>query len=101
MRRRQAKAAGLDLGRLMVKEGLAWAFRKYSTDYVEAEDQARAAGVGIWEHESETRWHYRQARWNVALQKAPEGCPIKGNINRKGEHIYDAPWSPPGARRPR
>ncbi len=88
------KAAGLDLGRLMVKEGLAWAFRKYSEDYVDAEDEARAAGVGVWEQESQTPWDYRAQRWDVAKQQAPEGCPIKGNINRKGEHIYHAPWSP-------
>lgn len=88
------KVAGLDLGRLMVKEGLAWAFRKYSTDYVETEDQARAAGIGVWEQETEAPWDFRAHKWDVAKQKAPEGCPIKGNINRKGEHIYHAPWSP-------
>lgn len=88
------KVVGLDLGRLMVKEGVAWAFRKYSHDYAETEDQARAAGVGIWEQESETPWDYRAKRWEVAKQEAPEGCPIKGNINRKGEHIYHTPWSP-------
>jgi hypothetical protein len=22
------------------------------------------------------------------------GCPIKGNINDEGEHIYHTPWSP-------
>ncbi|MCX5581744.1 thermonuclease family protein [Kaistia terrae] len=88
------KVAGLDLGRLMVKEGMAWAFRRYSNDYAETENQARAAGVGVWEQESETPWDYRAHRWEVAKQEAPNGCPIKGNINRKGEHIYHAPWSP-------
>jgi len=88
------KVAGLDLGRLMVKEGMAWAFRKYSTDYAETEDQARAARVGIWEQESETPWDYRAKRWEIAEQEAPQGCPIKGNINRKGERIHHAPWSP-------
>jgi endonuclease YncB( thermonuclease family) len=88
------KVAGLDLGRLMVKEGMAWAFRRYSAAYADTEDQARAAGVGIWEQESQAPWDYRAQRWNVAKQLAPEGCPIKGNINRKGERIYHAPWSP-------
>jgi hypothetical protein len=26
------------------------------------------------------------------VQEAPEGCPIKGNINSEGERIYHTPW---------
>lgn len=85
---------GLDIGRLMVREGLAWAFRRYSTAYVEQENQARQQRVGIWEAATEPPWEYRAHRWDVAKQEAPEGCPIKGNINRDGERIYHAPWSP-------
>jgi hypothetical protein len=29
----------------------------------------------------------------TATQIRPENCPIKGNINPKGEKIYHAPWS--------
>jgi endonuclease YncB( thermonuclease family) len=32
----------------MVEQGWAMAFRKYSLDYVDAEDDAREAGRGIW-----------------------------------------------------
>lgn len=39
-------------------------------------------------------WHYRERRWQTAQQAAPDGCPVKGNINHKGERIYHAPWSP-------
>lgn len=39
------RAAGLDVGRLLVKEGLARARR----DYVDVEARAREAKVGIWE----------------------------------------------------
>ncbi|WP_442582998.1 thermonuclease family protein [Mesorhizobium sp. ASY16-5R] len=39
------RAAGLDLGMLMVKEGLAWSRGGYDA----VEEQARAAKVGIWE----------------------------------------------------
>ena len=38
-----------DLNRWMVEQGWAIAYRKYSTDYVEAEEHARAADKGIWE----------------------------------------------------
>ncbi len=88
------RAVGLDLGRLMVKEGLAWAFRRYSDAYSATENEARAARVGIWEAATETPWDYRAHRWDVARQTAPKGCPIKGNISRDGARIYHAPWSP-------
>jgi endonuclease YncB( thermonuclease family) len=38
----------LDLGREMVREGHATAYRHFSTIYVAAEDEARAARRGIW-----------------------------------------------------
>jgi hypothetical protein len=36
-----------------------------------------------------------QPRWETAskLVSSREGCPMKGNINTKGERIYHAPWS--------
>ena len=39
------RTAGLDVGALLVKEGLA----KASDDYWDVEDRARAAKVGIWQ----------------------------------------------------
>lgn len=87
------QAGGIELNRTMVAEGMAWAFVKYSTDYVDDERQARAAGNGVWRAPSETPWDYRARRWHVEAQVAPEGCPIKGNISRNGR-IYHTPWSP-------
>ncbi|MEP0940969.1 MAG: thermonuclease family protein [Rhizobiaceae bacterium] len=86
-------ADGVDLNQQMIKSGMAWAFRKFSQTYVAEEADARAAGRGIWQADSQTPWDYRAKRWEVAAQKAPDGCPIKGNISRNGR-IYHAPWSP-------
>jgi endonuclease YncB( thermonuclease family) len=36
--------------------------RKYSTDYLQAEAEARRAGVGIWRGEFEPPWEWRAAR---------------------------------------
>jgi endonuclease YncB( thermonuclease family) len=83
----------MSINEVMVREGLAWAFRKYSSTYVGVEGEARVARRGIWQAHSETPWDFRARRWQVAKQDAPAGCPIKGNINRKGERIYHAPWS--------
>jgi endonuclease YncB( thermonuclease family) len=85
---------GADINKQLVAEGLAWAFRKYSDTYNAVEDEVRSKRIGIWQAETETPWDYRAAKWEVAEQESPEGCPIKGNINNKGEAIYHAPWSP-------
>ncbi len=42
------RVAGKDLGEALVAQGLAVAYRAYSRDYVGAEEQARAAGLGVW-----------------------------------------------------
>jgi endonuclease YncB( thermonuclease family) len=38
---------GEDLGRAMVQLGMAWAFVRYSRDYVDQEAQARAENLGV------------------------------------------------------
>jgi endonuclease YncB( thermonuclease family) len=87
------KVNGHDVNEAMVRSGMAWAFQKYSDDYVAIERQARQTGLGIWQAPSQTAWDYRAEKWVVAKQQAPEGCPIKGNISKSGK-IYHAPWSP-------
>jgi endonuclease YncB( thermonuclease family) len=77
----------------MIRRGLAWAFIKYSTTYVELEAEARRAAVGVWQGKAEAPWIYRENRWKVAEQRAPDGCAIKGNITDNGQ-IYHMPWSP-------
>ena len=86
--------AGREINAAMVEQGNAWAYRRFSDDYAATEERARAEGFGIWQASTQPAWEYRAARWEVAEQEAPEGCPIKGNIARDGERIYHAPWSP-------
>lgn len=87
-------AGGVEINALMVEQGFAWAFRKYSQDYVETEEAARKRGVGIWQAATEPAWDFRARKWEASLSAAPDRtCPIKGNINRKQEHIYHVPWS--------
>jgi endonuclease YncB( thermonuclease family) len=84
--------AGEDLSTWLVSEGLALAFRRFSERLVPVEEAAKAAGRGLWQTTFEVPWEYRAHRWEVAAQQAPEGCAIKGNINRDGERIYHTPW---------
>lgn len=86
-------AGDLELNAHLVQVGLAWAFTRYSTDYVVHEQAARAQGRGIWQAPTQTAWDFRAEKWEVAEQEAPKGCPIKGNISKNGM-IYHAPWSP-------
>jgi endonuclease YncB( thermonuclease family) len=81
------------LNEAMMRKGMAWAFVKYADDYVHLEREARAEGIGVWQGHAEPPWKYREQKWQVAKQEAPEGCPIKGNITRNGK-IYHPPWSP-------
>ena len=87
------EADGRDVNAAMVETGFAWAFTRFSDDYVREETLARSAGVGIWQAPTMTAWNYRALRWQVAQQEAPKGCPIKGNISSNGR-IYHTPWSP-------
>ncbi|WP_245155784.1 thermonuclease family protein [Paracoccus ravus] len=88
-------AGGRDLGREMVTRGLAWAFIRYSRDYLEAESLARSQRLGIWQADTQPASDYRAGGWAEAVDTAPaKDCPIKGNISAKGERIYHMPWSP-------
>lgn len=49
-----------DLNRWMVDQGWAVAYRHYSMDYADAEEQARAAGRGLWSGSFEMPWEWRK-----------------------------------------
>ncbi len=82
-----------DLNADLVEAGLAWAFVKYSQNYLAQQTRAKAARRGIWAASCQVAWEYRNNRWADVSGRAPEGCPIKGNITRRGR-IYHMPWSP-------
>lgn len=50
-----------DLNAWMVQNGWAVAYRKYSTDYVEQEDQARQSEMNIWAGSFEMPWDWRRS----------------------------------------
>jgi endonuclease YncB( thermonuclease family) len=84
---------GRDIGGALVRQGLAWAFVKYSTRYVQEEAAARRDNLGVWQAETEAPWDFRAKRWAVAEGGSPNGCAIKGNVTANGR-IYHMPWSP-------
>jgi len=52
--------SGEDIGEWMVRNGWALAYRRYSTDYIEAETNAKNAGRGIWAGEFAEPWNWRR-----------------------------------------
>jgi len=104
-----------EVNRAMVASGHAVAFRRYSSDYVSAEDSAKANKRGIWAGTFQMPSDYRHAGdapvpvrpkatakrsstpravssdWQA---RASGNCNIKGNRNRKGQWIYHLPGMP-------
>lgn len=52
---------GRDISQSMVADGFALAYRKYSDRYIDDEDRAHAAGLGIWnsEFEGPESWRHK------------------------------------------
>jgi endonuclease YncB( thermonuclease family) len=53
------RASGEDLGAIMVREGFAWAFTRYSVDYVDQQEEARRANRGVHAHDCVPAWEWR------------------------------------------
>jgi endonuclease YncB( thermonuclease family) len=111
----RCRAGEIDLNRTMVATGFALAFRRYSTDYVSAEDSAKLARRGIWTGTFELPSEVRHAKDDYVVDRPddrrahgrmpvvssvrskpqPSGhCRIKGNHSRRGELIYHLPGKP-------
>ena len=84
--------SGVDIGRALVADGLAFAYRRYSMDYDLDEKGAAVRGAGLHGTEFQTPEAYRDDR--RALRAVPEtvaGCVIKGNVSAAGDRIYHMP----------
>jgi endonuclease YncB( thermonuclease family) len=96
------RSGAADLNAEMVRSGLATAYRRYSSDYVDEENEARNARRGIWAGEFTNPEDYRhddqrdapaQRRNDGTAVSRCDGCYIKGNINAQGDRIYHVPGS--------
>ena len=113
----RCRIGATDLNRYMVATGYALAYRRYSSDYVAAEETAKVNKRGIWSGTFELPSEVRHGGedYNVIVPP-PEpqskskaspvasravvprahagGCNIKGNHSRRGEWIYHLPGMP-------
>jgi endonuclease YncB( thermonuclease family) len=89
------RVAGEDIGRSLVEEGLAFAYRRYSQQYVPAENRAKAGGNGLHAYRVTLPEDHRRAESVVTETSitgaSAAGCVIKGNISASGERIFHAP----------
>jgi endonuclease YncB( thermonuclease family) len=104
----------VDVNRTMVSSGFAVAFRRYSSNYVSAEESAKVNRRGLWSGEFQMPQAFRAAEQptpssgaSVAksstgskaqraevVRPARSACNIKGNRNRRGQWIYHVPGMP-------
>lgn len=91
---------GRDMGETLVKRGLAFAYRRYSKDYVAPERAARARKAGLWAVHVQSPEDWRRARsarqtqakaQAIGQARGQGGCTIKGNISSRGARIYHLP----------
>ena len=53
---------GVDINSLMVKNGWALAYRKYSRDYIDEEKEAKDKKMGMWAGKFITPWRWRKLK---------------------------------------
>jgi 5-methylcytosine-specific restriction endonuclease McrA len=87
---------GTDLSLAIVRAGLAWHYKQYSTDraLADAELEARARKVGLWSHANPIPpWEYRHPkRVELASQAGPfHGNRRSGVFHRPGCPNYECP----------
>ena len=58
------RADGVDIQAAMVRAGMAWAFTKYSRDYVQEEAAAKADRLGVHDHGCKPAWNWRASHRN-------------------------------------
>ena len=80
------RLGGRDLGQVLVRDGVAFAYRRYSAIYVPDEAKAQQERRGLWEGSTETPEDFRRSDSAV-----PQGCALKGNVSASGTRIYHAP----------
>jgi endonuclease YncB( thermonuclease family) len=85
----QCSVDGHDMGQMIVRAGLAWAFRRYSDSYDLDEKAAAVADRGLWAVQVQLPSDYRAAA-RQANAPTDQNCAIKGNISNNGR-IYHMP----------
>jgi hypothetical protein len=82
------------VGAELVRQGHVFADGSILARYAAQEREARAAKAGVWATgDTERPAAYRAKIWEEAKRRAPDGCPIKGQVTGTSR-VYVLPWAP-------
>jgi endonuclease YncB( thermonuclease family) len=82
-----------DVGAELVRLGYVFSDGGFLARYGGEEREARAAKAGLWSGNVERPADFRAKLWEEAKRRAPDGCPIKGQVSG-ASRVYVLPWSP-------
>jgi hypothetical protein len=81
-----------DVALLMLQSGNGLALPEAFPDYVDAERQARAAGLGIWHSDFVMPWEWRSGVRAAHRQSdSTRNCNVKGVFGAAGQRLYFVP----------
>jgi endonuclease YncB( thermonuclease family) len=83
----------VDINADLVRQGYAFAEGGASSRYSADEKDARNAKAGMWVADAQRPAEFRAKAWEEARRRAPDGCPIKGQVTGT-ERVYVVPGTP-------
>jgi endonuclease YncB( thermonuclease family) len=83
----------VDINADLVRQGYAFAENGVSSRYGTQEKDARQAKAGMWVADIQRPAEFRAKAWEEAKRRAPDGCPIKGQVSG-AERVYVVPGTP-------
>jgi endonuclease YncB( thermonuclease family) len=83
----------VDINADLVRQGYAFAEGGASSRYAGHEKDARTAKAGMWVADIQRPAEFRAKVWEEAKRRAPDGCPIKGQVTG-AERVYVVPGTP-------
>jgi endonuclease YncB( thermonuclease family) len=83
----------VDIGAELVRQGFVFAEGGVSGRYRGQESEARTAKAGMWAGAIDRPAEIRAKAWEDARRRAPDGCPIKGQVTGV-ERVYVLPGTP-------
>ena len=76
-----------DINAELVRGGYVFASSGLFGGYASVEREAKSAKAGLWSGDNERPSEYRSKIWEEAKRRAPDGCPIKGLVSRRGPRL--------------
>ena len=83
----------VDINADLVRQGYAFAEGGRHSPYAAQERDARDTKAGMWIGDAQRPAEFRAKAWEEAKRRAPDGCPIKGQVTGQ-ERVYVLPGTP-------